>query len=81
MSNSLIERLSREVPLVVINRQVTGLPAVVMDVGQGARLAIDHLIGLGHRELALLGGPARILDQPGDPPGRHRGGPRSRRGR
>jgi LacI family transcriptional regulator len=57
MSNSLIEQLSREVPLVVINRQVTGLPAVVMDVGQGARLAIEHLTGLGHRDLALLGGP------------------------
>ncbi|BCJ66032.1 LacI family DNA-binding transcriptional regulator [Polymorphospora rubra] len=57
MSNSLIEQLSREVPLVVINRQVTGLPAVVMDVGQGARLAIEHLTGLGHREIALLSGP------------------------
>lgn len=57
MSNSLIERLSREVPLVVINRQVAGLPAVVMDVGQGARLAIEHLTGLGHRDIALLGGP------------------------
>jgi LacI family transcriptional regulator len=57
MSNSLIEQLSREVPLVVINRQVTGLPAVVMDVAQGARVAIEHLIGLGHRDIALLGGP------------------------
>jgi LacI family transcriptional regulator len=57
MSNSLIEQLSREVPLVVINRQVAGLPTVVMDVGQGARLAVEHLIGLGHRQLALLGGP------------------------
>ena len=57
LSNSVIEQLSREVPLVVINRQVAGLPAVVMDVGQGARLAIEHLVGLGHRDLALVGGP------------------------
>jgi LacI family transcriptional regulator len=57
MSNSLIEQCSREVPLVVINRLVTGLPAVVMDVGQGARDAIEHLAGLGHREIVLLGGP------------------------
>jgi LacI family transcriptional regulator len=57
MSNSLIEQLSREVPLVMINRLVAGLPGVVMDVGQGARLAVEHLVGLGHRELALLGGP------------------------
>ncbi|WP_306210232.1 LacI family DNA-binding transcriptional regulator [Actinoplanes sp. RD1] len=57
MSNSLIEQLSREVPLVVVNRQITGLPAVVMDVAQGARLAIEHLTGLGHRSIALAAGP------------------------
>jgi LacI family transcriptional regulator len=57
MSNSLIEQLSREVPLVVVNRLVAGLPCVVMDVAQGARRAIEHLVGLGHRDLALLGGP------------------------
>jgi LacI family transcriptional regulator len=57
MNNSLIEQLSREVALVVINRLVAGLPAVVMDVGQGARRAVEHLVGLGHRDLALLGGP------------------------
>jgi len=57
MANSLVEQLSREVPLVVVNRQITGLPSVVMDVAQGARLAIDHLGGLGHRQIALLAGP------------------------
>jgi LacI family transcriptional regulator len=57
MSNSLIEQLSREVPLVIVNRLVAGLPCVVMDVAQGARAAIEHLTGLGHRRLALLGGP------------------------
>ena len=57
MNNSLIEQLSREVALVVINRLVAGLPAVVMDVGQGARRAVEHLVGQGHRDLALLGGP------------------------
>jgi len=57
MSNSLIEQLSHEVPLVIVNRQVAGLPTVVMDVAQGARLALEHLIGLGHRSLALVAGP------------------------
>jgi LacI family transcriptional regulator, galactose operon repressor len=57
MNNGLIEQLSREVPLVVINRQITGLPAVVMDVAQGARLAVEHLIGLGHRAIGLVAGP------------------------
>jgi LacI family transcriptional regulator len=57
MSNDLVEQLRREVPLVVINRLVDGLPAVVMDVGQGAREAVEHLVRLGHRDLVLLGGP------------------------
>jgi LacI family transcriptional regulator len=57
MSNTLIEQLSREVPLVVVNRQIPGLPAVVMDVAQGAGLAVEHLTGLGHRRIALISGP------------------------
>lgn len=57
MSNTLIEQLSRQVPLVVVNRRIPGLPAVVMDVSQGARMAVDHLAGLGHRRIALLSGP------------------------
>jgi LacI family transcriptional regulator len=57
MSNTLIEQLSREVALVVVNRQIPGMHTVVMDVAQGARLAIEHLTGLGHRTIALLGGP------------------------
>lgn len=57
MSNDLIEHLRKEVPLVVVNRLVEGLPAVVMDVASGARTAIEHLASLGHRDIALLGGP------------------------
>ncbi|MBU2668360.1 LacI family transcriptional regulator [Actinoplanes bogorensis] len=57
MSNALIEQLSREVPLVVVNRQIAGIPAVVMDVARGARIAVEHLTNLGHRSVALLSGP------------------------
>jgi LacI family transcriptional regulator len=58
MSNRQIHRLRREVPLVVVNRHVKGLPTVLMDVGSAARQAIDHLTGLGHEHLALVAGPA-----------------------
>jgi LacI family transcriptional regulator len=57
VGNHVIEELRHEVPLVVVNRLVEGCPTVVMDVGQGARAAIEHLIGLGHRDLLLLAGP------------------------
>ncbi|AYY14491.1 LacI family transcriptional regulator [Actinobacteria bacterium YIM 96077] len=57
MSNDLIEKLSKEVPLVLINRSMPSLPCVLMDVSLGARQAVDHLIELGHSRVAILGGP------------------------
>ncbi|MEU8206085.1 LacI family DNA-binding transcriptional regulator [Streptosporangium sp. NPDC049046] len=58
LSNRVIERLRADVPFVVVNRRVRGMPTILMDVGQGARLAIEHLMRLGHRRIALLLGPA-----------------------
>ncbi|MBG0813225.1 LacI family DNA-binding transcriptional regulator [Planomonospora sp. ID82291] len=58
LSNRAIERLHADVPFVVVNREVKGMPTVLMDIGQGARLAIEHLAGLGHRRVALVSGPS-----------------------
>jgi LacI family transcriptional regulator len=43
-------------PAVVLNNVVQGndLPTVVPDDAQGTRLAVEHLIGLGHRKIAYL---------------------------
>ena len=49
--------MARSAPRSRQARHFSGLPAVVMDVGRGARLAVEHLAGLGHRELVLLAGP------------------------
>ncbi|WP_159944137.1 MULTISPECIES: LacI family DNA-binding transcriptional regulator [unclassified Nocardiopsis] len=57
LSNRVINELSADVPFVVVNRRPPGLPAVLMDVASGARQAVEHLAGLGHREVALLSGP------------------------
>ncbi|MFI9845926.1 LacI family DNA-binding transcriptional regulator [Nonomuraea sp. NPDC051941] len=57
-SNKALERLAARVPLVVINRRLRGAATVLMDVGHGARLAVEHLTGLGHRRVALVSGPA-----------------------
>jgi LacI family transcriptional regulator len=58
MPAAALEALAREVPIVVVNRSVEGVPAVLMDLASGAREAVDHLVDLGHTELSYIGGPA-----------------------
>ena len=57
MANERIDRLRVEAPIVVINRAVPSLPAVLMDMAAGAAQAVEHLLQLGHRKIALLDGP------------------------
>ena len=44
-------------PVVLINREVDGVPSVVSDVEVGVRELVEHLHGLGHRSVAYLSGP------------------------
>jgi DNA-binding LacI/PurR family transcriptional regulator len=45
-------------PLVLVNREVDGLPSVTFDLASGAAQALQHLRALGHRRVAYVGGPA-----------------------
>lgn len=48
-------------PIVFVNRRVPGLVgSAVVDDAAGAALATNHLIALGHRRLAHLGGPTGV---------------------
>ena len=58
MASRSLSTLAQEVPIVVVNRSVDGIPAVLMDLASGARSAIDHLADLGHKHVAYVGGPA-----------------------
>ncbi len=45
-------------PFVLVNRRSTPVgPSVTADDKLGMQLAVDHLIGLGHRRIALITGP------------------------
>lgn len=57
LSNDTIVTFASQLPFVVVNRQIDGVSTVLMDIGQGTRLALRHLTELGHRRLALIGGP------------------------
>ncbi len=51
--------LEQGIPAVLVNRseQVARLSAVVSDDAAGMRLAVDHLVELGHRRIAHIAGP------------------------
>jgi len=58
--DSLQWLLSSPVPAVIVNAEASGLPIPVItsDNSGGARLAVEHLVGLGHRRIAYVRGPA-----------------------
>ncbi|MBW9110349.1 LacI family DNA-binding transcriptional regulator [Microbacterium ureisolvens] len=45
-------------PVVLANREVEGVPAIVPEVTVGIRQAVDHLQSLGHRSIGYVSGPA-----------------------
>ncbi len=60
---ALVRRLApMRVPTVVVDRAVPGLQAdlVRVDHEGGARLAVEHLLSLGHRRIACLAGPSEF---------------------
>ena len=62
-SPDLVRRLaSAGVPAVVVDRNVPGLGAdwVRVDHQAGARMAVEHLLALGHRAIACLSGPSEF---------------------
>lgn len=55
--------LVRNIPFVVIgNRLGYGTNAVLIDQREGTRMAIEHLLELGHRKFALIDGPQQYYD-------------------
>ena len=52
--------LARDLPVVLLNRYIDGLDVdrAVADNHEGGRLAGRHLLGLGHRRIAVIRGPS-----------------------
>ena len=57
LSTGELGRLAKRLPVVSVLRAVSGAVDVVRtDDAEGLRLAVDHLVGLGHTRIALLDG-------------------------
>ncbi|CAM3231187.1 HTH-type transcriptional repressor CytR [Arthrobacter ulcerisalmonis] len=58
LSDEALIAASTAMPLVAVNRDVAGVPAVIIDTPSATSQALDHLISLGHRHISYLAGPA-----------------------
>lgn len=52
----IIEHAARR-PIVLINRDVEGIPRILIDSATGVAEAVAHLAKLGHQKLVYVGGP------------------------
>ncbi len=60
---AILADIDAGVPLVAVaSEPMPGLHRVAIDQYAGARLATEHLIGLGHREIRHVAGPADSMD-------------------
>lgn len=55
---SALQRAAAGRAVVLVNRRVTGLPAVTIDQRAIVALGLDHLRDLGHRRIAVATGPS-----------------------
>jgi len=58
MSDTALRELAAVAPLVLTNRRLDGIAAVVMDAGEAVEHAVEHLHALGHRRIVYLAGPS-----------------------
>jgi LacI family transcriptional regulator len=58
MTDEQIRGHAERRPLVLVNRDVPGIPRVLVDTSRGVTEAVENLAGLGHRRIAYLNGPA-----------------------
>ena len=57
LSDDALLAAAAKMPMVTINRDVAGIPAVVIDTPSATTQALDHLISLGHTSIAYVAGP------------------------
>ena len=60
--NLLVKLTSNKIPVVLLDWDKTGplISNIREDFATGLKGAIDHLVGLGHRDLAFISGPLRF---------------------
>lgn len=57
VDDTKLRQVAKEIPVVMLNRVVQGLPSIVPDNARGMRRAVEHLASLGHRTIWYAAGP------------------------
>lgn len=57
MSDSSLRSIAKQRPMVILNRDLTGIPSVITDNARGMRRAVEHLGELGHQQITYVSGP------------------------
>ncbi len=57
LGHDVLLAAAERMPMVTVNRDVPGVPAVIIDTPTATGQALDHLISLGHTRVAYMGGP------------------------
>lgn len=57
ISDTHLRQLGKQVPVVVLNRDVQGMASIVTDNERGMRRAVEHLAELGHTHIWYIAGP------------------------
>jgi DNA-binding LacI/PurR family transcriptional regulator len=58
LSSQFVAELSLQAPVIIVGRRMAGVDVVSIDDQLGARLVVEHLVELGHRDIAHVdGGP------------------------
>lgn len=57
LAEERIRHHARRRPIVLVNRDLSGMSRVLIESTRGVRAAVDHLAELGHRHLTYVSGP------------------------
>lgn len=58
LTDERIRAHAGQLPLVLVNRDLDGIPRVLIDSTPGVQAAVAHLAGLGHRRIVYVSGPS-----------------------
>lgn len=55
-----LAKIGSELPIIVLDRTIAGFECIQADYAEGGKLAAEHLIAMGHRNIGVVAGPLDV---------------------